>query len=50
MSLQFLYFRINSFFHCIFETLAMRTKPKYQNLNEEDEECLYLSESYTIQR
>ena len=44
MSLQFLYFRIHSFFNCIFESLTMRTKPKYQNVNEEDE-ILYLNKS-----
>jgi hypothetical protein len=42
MSLQSIYYRIHSFFHYIFESLAMRKKPKYQNVNDEDE-VLYLN-------
>jgi hypothetical protein len=48
MSLQLLYFRIHSFFHCIFESLTMRTKSKYHNDNEEDE-ILYLNKSNQLE-
>lgn len=51
MSLQFLYFRIQSFFHYIFESLTMRTKPRNQYVNVSDEEeGIYLNESFTIER
>jgi hypothetical protein len=49
MSLQSIILRVQSFFHYLFETFTMRTKPKYMPLHEE-EETLYLTESMTIER
>ena len=50
MSLQNIISSVQSFFNYLFERLAMRTKPKYTPLHEEEEEILYLTESMTIER
>ena len=49
MSLQTIISNIKTFFNYLFESLTMRTKPKYAQLYEEDE-TLYLTESMTIER
>lgn len=49
MSLQSIISNVQSFFYYLFEKLAMRTKPKYIPVHEE-EEILYLTESATIER
>ena len=49
MRLQSIISRIQTFFNYLFESLTMRTKPKYAQLYEEDE-TLYLTHSMTIER
>jgi len=49
MRLQSIISRIQTFFNYLFESLTMRTKPKYIPVYEE-EEILYLTESMTIER
>jgi hypothetical protein len=49
MSLQTIISNIKTFFNYLFESLTMRTKPKYAPVYEE-EEILYLSESMKIER
>ena len=44
MSLQTIISNIKTFFSYLFESLTMRTKPKYMPVYEEDE-ILYLNES-----
>jgi hypothetical protein len=48
MSLQTIISSVQSFLNYLFERLAMRTKPKYTPVHEE--EILYLTESMTIER
>ena len=49
MGLRTIISSVQSFFYYLFEKLAMRTKPKYIPVHEEDE-TLYLTESMTIER
>lgn len=35
-NLRFMYYKVNLFFHYIFEKMTMRVKPEYISLNEED--------------
>ena len=49
MSLQTIISNIKTFFNYLFESLTMRTKPKYIPVHEE-EEILYLTKSMTIER
>jgi hypothetical protein len=49
MSLQTIISSVQSFLNYLFERLAMRTKPKYTPVHEE-EEILYLTHSMTIER
>jgi division protein CdvB (Snf7/Vps24/ESCRT-III family) len=49
MRLQSIISRIQTFFNYLFESLTMRTKPKYMPVYEEDE-ILYLNESMSIER
>jgi hypothetical protein len=50
MSLRTIISSVQSFFYYLFEKLAMRTKPKYIPVHEEEVETLYLTESMTIER
>jgi hypothetical protein len=49
MSLQTIISNIKTFLNYLFESLTMRTKPKYTPLHEEDE-IIYLTESMKIER
>ena len=49
MSLQTIISNIKTLFNYLFESLTMRTKPKYMPVYEEDEN-LYLTHSMTIER
>jgi hypothetical protein len=49
MTLQNIISRIKQIFNYLFESLTMRTKPKYAQVHEEDE-ILYLTESMKIER
>ena len=49
MSLQNVFLSIKSFFYYLFESFTMRTKPKYRDIDDEDE-ILYLTESMKIER
>jgi hypothetical protein len=49
MSLQTIISNIKTFLNYLFESLTMRTKPKYTPLHEEDE-IIYLTESIKIER
>jgi hypothetical protein len=50
MSFQTIILSVKSFFNYLFESLTMRTKPKYTPLDEEEDEVLYLTHSMTIER
>ena len=49
MILQTIISSLKTFINYIFESLSMRTKPKYTLVNEEDE-ILYLNQSMKMER
>ena len=49
MSLQTIISSIKTFFNYLFESLTMRTKPTYTQVNEEDE-ILYLNHPMSMER
>jgi len=49
MSLQTIISSVQSFFYCLFESLTMRTKPKYENINNDYDETYYFNKSIPVQ-